>query len=155
MDTELPTANEMRAALEAFENALATPLISGKHAHWCDCVSTTCSAAASQLRHQIKQVHPAEYAKMLQADSELASRVGRLREEDAAIERQVSRIETAVERLRQKAADGSDEASTEKERRRLINSGISLAVRARKQEVAVKTWLLEALSRPGQSPVVW
>jgi hypothetical protein len=140
--------NEMRNALEAFENALATPLISGEHVAWADAVRTAWQGAATQVQRQIERIHPAQYAKMLEADSDLAARIEKLREEDAAIGRQRNRIAAAVERLHRKAAAAEyDEARTDGDRRRLVNAGISFAVRMRKQEVAVKTWFVEAFNR--------
>ncbi len=139
--------DEMRTALEAFENALATPLISGEHVAWVDGAKMSWQEAATQVQRQIERIHPAQYTKMLEADSELAARIEKLRQEDATIGRQLKRIAAAVERLHRKAAAEYDEARTDDDRRRLVNAGISFAVRMRKQEVAVKTWFVEAFNR--------
>jgi hypothetical protein len=138
----------MRKALEAFEDALATPLIPGEHVAWTNGVRNTWQDVATEVPRHLKDVHPAQYAKMFEADAELGSRIEKLREEDAAIGRVVKRIASAVDRLHRKAVAAEyDEALTEGDRRRLVNSGISFAVRMRKQEVAVRTWFVEAFNR--------
>ncbi|MFO0788248.1 MAG: hypothetical protein U0805_02255 [Pirellulales bacterium] len=139
---------ELKTALDAFEKALLTPIIAGDLGVWFEHLQLTANEAADKLNRELTQFHTEEYDEIGNQDPELLSQIDRLKEEDCAI------LE-AFEKFRQtltRAAEQSpklepDEDKATRLTRALINEGVMLLARIRKQELTLQTWYAEAFTR--------
>jgi hypothetical protein len=139
---------ELRAALEAFETALETPLVSGEHATWSERVLETWSALKARIDRQMDELHPQLFDEILENDAELAQRIEQMRAEDEALRRELHLLDARIATLSRRTPFAErDELRTTDEREDLANDGIAFVVRMRKQEVAVQTWFVEAFNR--------
>ena len=140
--------NGLRDALEAFETALATPLVSGELEAWIDQVRKTWSELSTQINHQSVQLHPRQYQQISSEDPELIPQVDKLKTEDQAIERDRQGLSRRVRGIAQHAPNiEPDEEKVKRHISQLIDDGITFVGRTRKQEVAVETWFVEAFNR--------
>jgi hypothetical protein len=139
---------ELRTALETFETALETPLVSGEHATWSERVRETWSQLKPLVHRQLEEVHPQLFDEIFETDAELARRIEQLRDEDQALRREMQRLDERIETLALRTPFAErDELRTTDERDDLVEDGIAFVVRTRKQEVAAQTWFVEAFNR--------
>jgi hypothetical protein len=144
------TTNEcdLKTALTAFETSLSTPIVSGELASWVGEVAKAWKTASATIHDCMTVVHPRQYEEMAEEDLELLPQIERLKAEDEAIERERERIGNMVERDAQHVPKlEPDEAKAQKHVQNLIDEGLAFVMRARKQEVALETWLVEAFNR--------
>ncbi len=139
---------QVSAELTALERVLETPLVPGELAVW----ATTAQEAVGRLDSIVQSRFAAEHPKLLTAiewqDMELASRIERLRDEDGAILQAFKHFQYEVNEL----AGAADSIEPREDRvhdhfEDLINDGIQLILRMRRQEVAIDNWFMEALFR--------
>jgi len=149
--TETPvvteTVDRLTAAANAFELALDTPLVSGELLDWADVVCARWDELVSAWDERA-EAHQAQYQEMMEVDQEIFRHVEQLRDEDGALAKEIETLGVDLGRLCRKAPLAErDHLRTEGTRQAVIEQGIALAVRIRKQEVAVKTWFMEAFNR--------
>ena len=148
MRTEHPPESELRTALAAFETALTTPVVSGELADWVESLQETWQEASSQLHGSIQDAHPRQYEQIADADPSLLPRIEQLKAEDTELAQQREHVNQLLARAAQHVPKlEPDEAKAQKHMENLINEGLALVVRARKQEVSIETWFLEAFNR--------
>ena len=140
--------NGLRDALAAFETALATPLLSGELDNWIDHVQATWSDVSTHVHDHSTRLHPRQYQEISDADPELMSQVEKLQVEDLAIERDREGLCRRVHGIVQHAPQFEpDEEKVKHHLTQLIDIGVLFVGRARKQEVVVETWFVEAFNR--------
>jgi hypothetical protein len=146
-----PPANpelELKAALDAFERSLETPIVSGELSPWLVDVQKTCSEAAAQTHFHTKHLHARQYEEIAKQDPELLPRLDLLKAEDTAIEQERDQLNQTMARIAQHAANFEpDEEKSHKFTKSLIDDGLAFVARVRKQSVAVQTWYIEAFDR--------
>lgn len=148
MSTNISLEDKLKAALEAFETRLATPLISGELADWVDALQVTWATASQQLRDHLERLHSQQYQQMGEADPELLSRIESLKSEDCAIEEQRQQLETSITRTAQHLPKMEpDEDKANQHLKKLVDEGMAFVARVRKQEVAIQAWFVEAFNR--------
>ena len=139
---------ELKSALEAFEVSLATPIISGELADWLKQVGLAWSKLLDQLRHNIEHAHAEQFALIEEQDLELLPNVEQLQTEDAAILEDCDALERTIARTTSHAPKlEPDEEKARQHTKPLVDAGIALVTRVRKQEVALQTWYVEAFNR--------
>lgn len=139
---------ELKTALDAFEKALLTPIISGDLGVWFEHLQSTSDDAAEKLRREVTDFHPEEFEEIGNQDPELLSQIDRLREEDCAILSAFDKFRHTVERAVQQSPKlEPDEEKALKLTTALVNEGVMLVARIRKQEVTLQTWYAEAFTR--------
>ncbi len=143
---------ELKAALDAFERSLETPIISGELSPWLVDVQKTWSEAAAQTHFHTKHLHARQYEEIAKQDPELLPRLDLLKTEDTAIEQLRDQLNQTVIRVGQHAPSFEpDEEKSQKFTKSLIDDGLAFVTRVRKQSVAVQTWYIEAFNRDGGS----
>jgi hypothetical protein len=138
----------LKNALEAFETNLATPVISGELSGWVRGVQKSWSETSSQVHYTVKHLHPREFEEMGGADPELLPRIEQLEAEDAALEEDREKLSTAISRFVEHAPKlEPDEGKAGQHTKKLVDEGLAFIARVRKQQVAIKTWFVEAFNR--------
>lgn len=140
--------NGLKPALEAFETAVATPIISGELASWVTGLRKTWEKASFQLRESLCCTHKAQYDEMAEHDLEMLPRIDQLKAEDDSLSRECEEINQAVGRTVQHVPKlEPDEAKAQKHVEELVDRALAFITRVRKHEVAVETWFVEAFNR--------
>jgi hypothetical protein len=146
--TQTNSETELREALASFETCIATPIVSGELSDWADTVQKAWSDASAKVYYHVKHLHPRQYQEISNEDPALFQQVELLKAEDEAIEREreklnqsVTRVATHVPKLE------PDEGKANNQIQTLIEESMAFIMRARKQEVAVQTWYVEAFNR--------
>ncbi len=139
---------ELKFALEAYEEALLTPLVSGDLPAWAEHVKSAWDEASSQIRCHVTQLHARQYDEIAAQDPELLPRIDLLRQEDGAIEQQRNELNVVVVRVTTLVPDlEPDEGKAARITQELIDLAIQFIARVRKQSLAVQTWFSEAFTR--------
>lgn len=140
--------NDLKVALEQFEISLQTPVVPGELANWAEEVKTAFDEVADQLQRRLDRDHPDQFAQIEHDDPGLSPRVEELRTEDELLRKELEELRPRVEALANAApAVEPDEARVDQPTEQTIRQGLALVLRARRQEVAAATWLVESLDR--------
>jgi seryl-tRNA synthetase len=140
--------NGLRGALEAFETALATPIVSGELETWIDQVRKAWSEVSTHVHDRSTRIHPQEYEQITNKDPELIPQVQKLKAEDQSIERDRQAMNRRIHTIAQRVPNVEpDEEKIKRHVTQLIDDGIAFVGRTRKQEVAAQTWFVEAFNR--------
>lgn len=141
-------SKSLKERLEGFETALATPIVSGELADWLDAVHHVWKPTEEQIREQIAVRHKPQLDQMGTEDESLLPRVEQLQKEDSAIEHELIEFARHIERAVEIAPKlEPDEEKATNLVQSLVDGGIGLVTRVRKQEVAIQTWFTEAFTR--------
>ena len=146
--TESNSENELREALASFETSVATPIVSGDLPDWTDKVQKAWSEASAQVHYHVKHLHPRQYDEISNEDPALFQQVELLKAEDDAIERDREKLNQSVTSVATHAPKlEPDEGKANRHIQSLIDDAMAFVMRARKQQVAVQTWYVEAFNR--------
>lgn len=130
------------------ETTLETPVIPGELRSWTKEVQDALVEVKPWLKKAIEKQHPEKLGTISREDPELMRRVTQLEEQDGALLEQFQEMENAIEALRSHAEKvGIDEAKLDPQARACTDQGLALVLAIRKQEVAIETWEMEALTR--------
>ena len=148
MDVAKPE-QELRDALDAFENNLETPIVPGEFGKWSHYVQESWPAVAELVQREIHSTHRKQLDDIAQQDSEMLAVVKQLRKEDLEIAAELTEVGGMIDRLAEKASslerttgETQDSAADP-----VIKRGIDFITRVKTQEVGVRTWLSEAFNR--------
>ncbi len=136
-----------KAALESFETALLTPITSGDLADWVMKMHSAWHITGDEL-HLEGRLHEQQFDEIANQDPELLFRVEQLRSEEAELRKLCEHIGKAISRL----ADHCQQLEPDEERARrptqqIIDDGLALVLRVKRQNIAVQTWYNEAFNR--------
>lgn len=138
-------------SLERLEIALDTPFVPGDLENWLDEARAAAEAVQGSLVPQLAEVHPAEFQQIEAEDPGLSSRVEEMRAGDKAILDSFERFRGQLDRLAKIDSPERNESEVEArfkdELDELVNRGLAMVVQARKQEVSVRTWMMESVDR--------
>lgn len=167
---------QIEEGLANFEQRASMPLVPGELESWLDEVRTAWQALWPQLQIQTQYIHAKEFTQIAEEDPELSSRVREMREEDTAImalsdevadqlkwienrlqegttksEPGDNEIQPGSKEAKPTANDFREEGAMETDLKQdvdqLVTASLALVSRIRKQEVTVRTWLVEAYTR--------
>ncbi len=134
-------------ALEAFETSLEMPWVPGELEEWLESAQESFVALQKLWEEHRREVHSGEF-ESIESDPNQAARVERLKREDQRLKADFAQLAATLERLPARVSEAeTDEESARDQLESLSEQGIALVIRARKQELAAHTWLLEALDR--------
>jgi hypothetical protein len=146
--TPLNPERELKSSLDAFEEALLTPIVSGELPAWAQNVKSTWAEASAQVSYHVKQLHPRQYEEIAAQDPELLPRIEVLKQEDCALEQRRDELSEAIGRVTTHIPElEPDEAKAASFTQELIDSSIQFIASVRKQSLAVQTWFSEAFTR--------
>jgi hypothetical protein len=139
---------DLKSALDSFEVSLATPMVSGELADWLQQVELAWSKLSDLLHNHIEHSHVEQFSQIEEQDLELLPKVEQLRAEDKSILEECDALNRAVARTTSQAPKlEPDEEKARQHTKSLVDAGIALVTRVRKQEVALQTWYVEAFNR--------
>jgi hypothetical protein len=134
--------------LAEVESCLESVVVPGELLAWANELLQACEAEGSALRREISKAHAENLAKLSAANSDQSQHAAQLEAEDAEILRRFDEFESKVRRLQERAAlAGAREDNLEEGIRSIVEDGLALVIRVRKQERALSTWLSEAFQR--------
>lgn len=140
--------DELRAALTSFETSVATPIVPGELPDWVEKLQKAWSDASAQVQYHVKHLHPRQYQEISNEDPALFQQVELLKTEDEAIELDREKLKQSVMRVAEHVPKlEPDEGKANRHLQTLIDEAVAFVIRARKQEVAVQTWFVEAFNR--------
>ncbi|MCE9554024.1 MAG: hypothetical protein K8T91_11700 [Planctomycetes bacterium] len=138
----------VRKRLIDLEEALEMPLVAGELTAWTSRVAGAARIVHSLLTEHLAQAHRDDYAEIAEQDLEMATCVDNMKAEDAAIRLEFERFMELAGNVAVAATRAEpDELILEKAREHLVDHGLALVLRIRKQEAAVRTWYIEAFQR--------
>jgi hypothetical protein len=139
---------ELRVALERLETALATPIVGGELVAWIKDVQKAWHEASAQIHYHTKHVHARQFSQISNEDPELIPQTEKLRAVDAEIETDREELNRLLQRLAEHAPKFEpDEEKIREHVDGLADAGTAFINRVRKQEVAMRTWFVEAFNR--------
>jgi hypothetical protein len=139
---------DLREALESFETSVATPIVSGELPDWADKLQKAWLEASAQVHYHVKHLHPRQYREISNEDPALFQQVELLKAEDDAIELEREKLNGRVTGVATHVPKVEpDEGKANRYVHTLIDDAMAFIMRARKQEVAVQTWYMEAFNR--------
>lgn len=148
VETAKAREDRMQAALSGFENNVNAPVVPGEAANWLDQVQASLNELKDTYVEQVDEGHVAAFRQIRDEDPEMLRRVEQMRTEDReisgefdAVRRRLELLESVTRRVRQ------DEKRVESAVAEFVPLGQALVARIRQQEVAVRTWLMEAFNR--------
>jgi hypothetical protein len=145
---QMAAENELKDSLAVLETSLATPLVSGELADWLDTVNGAWAKVSAHIQDWFEHGHASQFEQIAAADPELLPRVEQLQAEDAAIEQARQAFDQTMTRTALHVPKlEPDEEKAQQHVKKLIDEGMALVTRVRKQEVAVQTWFVEAFNR--------
>lgn len=138
----------LKTTLEQFETCLLTPVMAGELGAWCEEVRAAWGAAVAEVREHGRDLHPRQYNQISKEDPELLPRTEKLSAEDAAIEEDAEEFDRHLHRFAERAPKFEpDEEKVAEHLQALVDDGVALVTRIRKQEAAVQAWFVEAFTR--------
>ena len=140
---------ELKDALDAFENNLETPIIPGEFGRWSHYLQESWPAVAALVRKEIQSAHRKQLDEIARQDSEMLAVVKQIQKEDLEIVEELSEVEGMIARLAEKAPllERTTGATQDHAADPLIKRGIDFITRVKTQQVGVRTWLSEAFNR--------
>ena len=142
--------SQLRSALEALETSLETPRVPGELEPWLAGVRMTIEKVAPLLTRELDRDHKTLLAQIAAEDPELHARVARLKCGEEETRAQLARLQEWITRLAEKTPYVEpDEGRLEQEIVKFVEQGLAFVIHVRKQEIAIDTWLHEALYRDG------
>lgn len=147
-DSDTTQQQELSNALDRFEASVETPFVPGEMEHWMTAVESEWNRLLPILTWLITTRHPRQYEEIQKEDDELIHRVQQLRKENTAIEASAIKLEQQIALIKSAvSAIEPDEARIKSTMEDFVEDSIKLIIRIRKQERAIRTWLLEAFTR--------
>lgn len=135
-------------SLAQLETCLETPIVPGGLPKWVGEASEALATVGVQLRLQIEDHHQETFAEIAAQDPELSRRVEEMKAEDCALIDQHEQLLAALAKVCEQAAEGTPTAVIrEDDVSAIIEQGLELVIRVRKQEKALTTWFVEAFNR--------
>ena len=140
--------NEFKNALQSLETSLETPRVSGQLEHWLVDVQKNVDLIGMLLTKQLDRQHASRLRQIAVEDPELNAQVVRLKSGDDESREQFAKLRDWTDRLAKRALKVKpDEERLEEDLVAFIAFGLAFIIHARKQEIAIATWLHESLYR--------
>jgi hypothetical protein len=146
--THTESQQELKTALDRLETCLDTPMMSGELVDWVDALLNAWSDSTLRVEQHLRELHPRLYQQISNQDPELLPRTDKLQAEDAEIAQDRETFDRSLHHFSEHAPKFEpDEEKIASLSKSLVDKGIALVNRVRKQEVAVQTWFVEAFTR--------
>lgn len=137
-----------KEALEQLESCLESPIVPGELPTWASGLQHACENAKAAWLNEARTNHADQFRKLAAKDSNLLQRVSLMRQEDLELEKQFEQFEGMTRRMDERADLAEpQERKADAGVSALVDSGLQLVIRTRKQERALATWFAEAYQR--------
>jgi hypothetical protein len=138
----------LHESLGKLESALLSPVIAGELLDWVEAASLSCAEVGTAFAAYARDVLQAQYKEIARSDTELLYRIQQSTAEDQRLEEELQAFCREFQELAQRAPDAQkDELRVEDRRRHLEERGTKLVLAIRKHQLAVNSWLNEAVNR--------
>ena len=138
---------ELQRKLEDFEECAETPFVPGELESWLTAAGKAYDELRPQFQLQTDHIHAEEFAEIAEEDPELLSRVEEMRQEDQELKTLCNDIANRLKEFQRKVEKGASETDLKEDLEQFVSIGLDFVMRVRKQEVTVRTWLMEAFTR--------
>jgi hypothetical protein len=138
---------QFKQKLSTFEECAARPFVPGELEHWLKNTEEALRELSPQLQLQTQHIHAEEFAEIAEEDPELFGRVESMREEDQSLADDWERIGNSLEEIKSRLEGGESETDLKEDLDDFVSLCLEFVTRVRKQEVTVRTWLVEAFTR--------
>ncbi|MEX0726455.1 MAG: hypothetical protein WEB58_09910 [Planctomycetaceae bacterium] len=132
--------------LDAFEQCTETPFVPGELEQWLSAVREAFDGLVPMVKES-QRIHEEEFVEIVEEDPELHVHVELMREEERAIAKELDELTKWFNEFPKRRIDGGDETEYKLDLDRFVSAALEMLVRIRKQEVTVRTWLMEAFMR--------
>jgi septal ring factor EnvC (AmiA/AmiB activator) len=148
LQQEKAREGRMKAALEQFESNADAPMVPGEAVNWLEDVDVSLSTLKDTFVDQVDEGHVAAFRQIRDEDQEMFRRVEQMRSEDREIAGEFDEVRHRLRLLESvtRRVD-QDEKRVEAAIAEFVPHAQALVARIRKQEVTVRTWLMEAFNR--------
>ena len=134
--------------LHDLETAVGTPIVPGELQRWCRPVATLFGSLIRQFEDHVRHNHGDTYRSIEREDAEMLGRVGLLKKKDEQFGRRIAELNKALRTAKIKTAVvGANEGAVMPDIQAFIRTTQMLIVDIRQQEIALRTWLQEAVNR--------
>jgi hypothetical protein len=138
----------LESELHEFETCLETPFVPGELERWMEAVRSAWGHLSPVLGDRFEREQPELFEQIVADDPELHERVNELREHNAQVLALRRDLEQRITWLHERVSRVEpDEKRLDDELSRFIEDGLRFVIESRKQEVALRTWMLEAYER--------
>jgi hypothetical protein len=138
----------LESKLSRFETQLETPVVPGELTTWLQAAEQTFSQMVPDLRTRIEGRHRELIDEIAEQDQGLLTRVEQLRVADQEILAEAKRQFKMLSPMAEHSETlEPDEGHAARAVERIVDEGLKLVIRIRKQEAAISTWLMEAFDR--------
>ncbi len=138
---------QLHGALDRFEECAETPFVPGELESWLQATEEALYILIPLLKEQADSIHAGEFEEIAEANPGLLSRVEEMRAEDRAIREQKDKIVDWLYGLGARLKHGASETDLKSDLDLFVSAALELVMRIHKQEVVVRTWLVEAFDR--------
>lgn len=139
---------ELIRSLTRLEKRLETPHVPGELPTWIRAIKEELTELGPCLKRQISDLHHRDFSEIGKQDPGLLSRVEQLEAEDVEIADEYQQLTHRVENIVESASRTEpDEQQLDPSVNECVERGLSFVLHVRKQQMAIKTWLLEAFDR--------
>lgn len=141
------TNNELMDSLATLEMSLETPVVPGESETWLQQVEQVFGKVEAAFQDR-QADHRRQFTEIADTDAGLLRRVEQMKEQDQVLVGQFADFRQLLSTQSQFAASGELEAGrTGPSLEKISALGLALVIAVRKQELAIATWLSEALER--------
>lgn len=134
--------------VQKLEGCLETPIVPGELEPWFVALQGAISDLAPVLRHHVGETHRQQCSEITREDSEMHARVRQLKQESHEVLEAFDKLETQASQFSKRAsAMEPGELAAKGVLQLFVDEALWLVVRIRKQELAIRTWFLEAFNR--------
>jgi len=142
------SAPEFQEVLDSLESALETPVVPGELVAWAGEAAAQAAAFQILLNKRLQVEHARDYERIDKDDPTLIARTEQLAREDEALKSDYDEFVTDIRALNEDVEGFEPDESAASERvEAMVQRGLDLVIRIRRQELAVKTWFSEAAVR--------
>jgi len=146
--SETHRKHDVKSALDQFETCLVKPVIAGELLTWTDELRESWAEARQQVYEQVAEIHPRQYQEISAQDPALLPTIEKLQATDNKLHEDCASFDRSLCRFEEQAPKFEpDEERITRHIQTLVDEGIELVTRIRKQEVTVQTWFIEAYTR--------
>lgn len=137
-----------KESLEQLESCLESPIVPGELTTWAAALDQACEVAKSAWESEAKVNHAEQLNKLATKDPDLLNRVTQMRQEDIELRKDFDQFEAMARRMNERADIAEpQERKADAGVQALVDSGLALVIRIRKQERALATWFSESFQR--------
>jgi hypothetical protein len=146
--TRLVENKALDEALCQLEYVLESPIVEGELPTWADELREAANRLGAQLSGEVRAQHEEQFQRIRKEDTDLLRRIEQLKLEDEALRKLHDEFSRGVDMLHDRAVRVEPhEGKLEPVVSKLVDAGLQLVIRIRKQERALMTWLVESFNR--------